>query len=349
MTFDLGTLRVNTLIVHEVPKRMVREATDGLSLSEIESPLTTELRNHFRERIATTLHAAAYDVVADPGVVSPVPQLITDYLLGRRVDIVEASQAMARHLHQCQTGVSPEGLLVVADAQLADTRALSILKLEREAGIRVHPAKVRGKTTFTVEHLQDLMLTQKTRVFKASLFTQPGRETTDLVGSVSDSQLGYQPRTVVADFFLRRFLGCAVTQRPEVLTKEFFALSEEFINTHVKDAAEKAHYHVALLAELQSNASSLHPARFADQHFGVADRQPFVAFLRSRGFPARIFEKDVSLVRSHIKRTVVDFRSGVAILAPPEAFEEHVTMKRLADGRSRVEVVDHVATVHGRK
>ena len=59
MAVDLGKLQVERLIVHEVPDRPVRGAQQQPTLSEIESPLTPDLKNYFREKITETLDQAA--------------------------------------------------------------------------------------------------------------------------------------------------------------------------------------------------------------------------------------------------------------------------------------------------
>ncbi len=55
MAVDLGKLQVQRLIVYEIPDRPVRGTQQQPTLSEIESPLTPELRNYFHEKITETL------------------------------------------------------------------------------------------------------------------------------------------------------------------------------------------------------------------------------------------------------------------------------------------------------
>ena len=63
-------------------------------------------------------------------------------------------------------------------------------------------SQLEGKSTFNLEHLRDLMLTQKTKVFTVGLFVQMGNTLESIDGAVSDNQRGYYPTTEVADFFL---------------------------------------------------------------------------------------------------------------------------------------------------
>jgi len=244
--------------------------------------------------------------------------------------------------------VNPEGLLVIVQAIIDSQHGFCVLKLEKEDGVRVRQAKVNGKATFDIQHLRDLMLTKKTKVFKAGLFVQHGDSLEEIEGLVSDNQLGSQPRTEVAEFFLHRFLGCKTRETPHVTTKKFFHIAEDFINNDVVDPVHKARYHIALLSELQSEAPTVNPRKFAENHFVVADRQKFMKALAREQFPIKVFDKDIALIKAQISRTQVDFKSGLAIIGTPETFSEHVKMTDVEDGQTRVEIVDHLRRVHGR-
>jgi hypothetical protein len=345
---DLGRLTVERLIVHEVPARPARGDGPKPVLSEIDSPLTAELRNYFRERIVGSLTTAAYDVVFDATSGSPVPGLVTEYL-GDGRSFVAKSVAIAQHLYQTQTGVNPPGLLVVARVSVQGRRALAILKLEKEEGVRVKQARVEDKRTFSIEHLRDLMLTAKTRVFKVGLFIKSDGPDNGIEGAVSDKQRGYLPKTEVADFFLKRFLGCNLLEAPDVSTKRFFNATEEFIDQEVGDPVRKARYNIALLAELNETATVLRPRDFAQRHLEVDDRQPYITFLEGKGVPTTEISKDKTLIAGQVQRLQIDFSSGLAVLGSPESFREHVQMSQLDDGRTRVQIEDRVNRVHGKR
>jgi hypothetical protein len=125
MRYDLGQLRVDKLIVHELPRHLASEAVSQPILSDIESPLTMEVKNFFREKIAGTLGSEAYDVEFDPDMTSPVPNLVSDNLGNGTTDFVVMSQEVARHLHQCQGGINPEGLLTVVQVRVENRRAFA--------------------------------------------------------------------------------------------------------------------------------------------------------------------------------------------------------------------------------
>lgn len=168
-------------------------------------------------------------------------------------------------------------------------------------------------------------------------------------GAVSDKQRGYQPKTEVADFFLKRFLGCQLLEAADITTKQFFNAAEEFINGHISDPARKARYNIALLAEMNNSSAVVRPRDFAQQHLELDDRQPFIAHLETNNLPIAVIEKDKTLVASQIQRLQVEFSSRLSVLGSPQAFQEHVKISQMEDGRTRLVIEDQLNQVHGKR
>ena len=80
MARDLGRLEIDKLIVHDVPSRRVNTSGPSPTLSEIESPLTTTVRNYIRDKVVGTLTNNSFPVVFDSTSGSPVPGLVMDNL-----------------------------------------------------------------------------------------------------------------------------------------------------------------------------------------------------------------------------------------------------------------------------
>ena len=105
MNRDLGRLDIDKLIVHDVPSRRVNTKGPSPTLSEIESPLSTTVRNYIRDKVVGTLTNNSFPVVRDDSSGSPVPGLVMDTLGGQTKPFVEASQMLATHLFSTQKGV----------------------------------------------------------------------------------------------------------------------------------------------------------------------------------------------------------------------------------------------------
>lgn len=342
---NLGRLRIERIIVHDVPKRFAGDES-GPRLSEVESTLDAELRTFFQERIKKSLASAAFDVMFDPETASPAPPLVFDQLGVRTMNFVDMSGKLAEHLYASQTGVNSAGLLTVVQAEIDGLPCLGVLKLEREAGVRLEETDQGGLRTFDIHHVKDLMLTDKTKVFKACVFVQNGADMETVAGLMSDHQRGTLPRREVADFFLKKFLGCQLREAPEVTTKRFFSETQEFINKRVAEPERKAQYLTALVATLNNNDPALSPAQFAATNLIGPDRQGLVGYLEEAGVPTSHIDKDTSLIQQHLKRTRWGFESGLSLIGPPESFEQHVVMVTPDDGEPRTEIRDTLKDVH---
>ena len=348
MNRDLGRLEIDKLIVHDVPSRRVNAQGPTPTLSEIESPLTPTVRNYIRDKVAGTLANNSFPVVFDPDSGSPVPALVMDNLDSQSTPFVEASQYVANHLFQSQTGSNPPGLLAVAQTRIEGVNSLALMKLEREAGARVAAIQHQGKSTFDVQHLSDLMLTDKTRVFKVGLFVQEGTTPESIAGLVSDNQSAQWHKSDIADFFLRRFLGCKLREEPRVTTRNYLDATEEWINDFVTDPVLKTKYEVATLAEMQRDLGSINPRTFADQNLGLADRQSYISHLEDRQVPVTEFPKDNSMVEPRLRRISMELESGVVIMAKSDVFEDKVNITEQNYGQSRIEIIDRVKGMKGR-
>ena len=271
-----------------------------------------------------------------------------DNLGTQSTPFVEASQLLANHLFQTQTGSNPPGLLAVAQTKIEGVRSLALMKLEREAGARVAATQYQGKLTFDVQHLSDLMLTDKTRVFKIGFFVQEGTTLETIRGLVSDNQAAQWHKSDIADFFLRGFLGCKLREEPRVTTRNYLDATEEWINSSVPDPVLKSKYEVAVLAEMQRNLSSINPRVFADQSLELSDRQPYISHLQERQVPVTEFPKDNSMIEPRPRRISMELESGVVIMAKTDVFEDKVHITEEGSGQSRIEIIDRVKGMKGR-
>lgn len=341
MTIDLGRLRIEKLIVHEIPSKR-SGCSSQLILSEVESPLIQEHKNFLREKIIGSLDLSAFNVAFSPNYSSPVPNIIFNNLVVQTGSFVSMSKEIALHLYNCQTGVNSAGLLTVVQALIGKNRAFAILKLEKEEGVRVKPDQFQGKATFSIEYLHDLMLTRKTKVFKVGLFIAGGNTPDSIRGKVSDEQRGYKSSIEVADFFLKKFLGCQLIEAPEIATKHFFKATEEFINNEVGEPVTKTRYEIALIATLNNQARTIHPKTFAEEHLDVNHRQKYIDYLKDSRMPIQEFDKNTNLIKQHLNRIRIEFESGLAVIGTPQAFGERVRICETDDGYTRVEIEDRL-------
>lgn len=342
---DVGTLQISKIIVHEVPTRRASGESEPPELSEVESPLDNAVRVFITNKLKGVL-GLAFEAVVDGSSESPVPGLVKELLDDAQPDFVSASQSMAEHLYGCQTGSMSEGLLAVVEAKVDGRPCSVILKLEREHGTRFQSEVINGQRTFRLDNIDDLMLTDNTKVFKVALFLRP-TDGADIEGYVSDQQRGTRAGRGVADFFLHRFLGCDFKELPLVTTKRAWEVSEAFINEKVTNPEHQTKYELALLAEMSSAGTQFNPVEFANAHLVGADRQQYLNYLEEHAVPKTSFKKDTELIEPYINLMRLESENGVKVFASRKVFQERVKVKQPSADRpeTTIEIRDDIKRV----
>jgi hypothetical protein len=303
----------------------------------------------FKEKIIETVgSSAAYDVIFDAATHSPVPQFVRQLLSAQTVNFVEISKQIAKHLHDAQGGASPGGLITVIDCALGVRRAVGILKLEKEEGVRLLETTHEGLRTFDVSYIRDLILTRKTKLFKIGFFYPPDGGGGDPGGTVCDEQRGYMPRTEVAGFFLTEFLGCCLAEDPRISTKRFFFAAQDFFNEQIKDPVERTQALVHLLSELTNQKARVNLKEFARDHLPVRNRQPFLDHMQEEGFRALTIVKNLELIESQTKKMAFEFQNGITVVGDREAFRDSVKVDRTREGAARIEITGELKKVQGK-
>lgn len=177
---DLSTFEIQDVVLHDVPRPS--DEDEHLVLTDRPIDLDDQLRTYFRRKITRSLATRGLEVLADPNESSIVRDAVAGVVAepGR---LVSASRAVAEHLYGVQTGRNSPGLLAVILGRVEAGPCLSILKLEREQGLRVHIEMEDGAAVVDVELLRDLTLTDKTKVFKTSRSGSPARRRTRSKGA----------------------------------------------------------------------------------------------------------------------------------------------------------------------
>ena len=346
---DLSLLSIVKVIIHEVPRK--QSASDDVTpiYSEVESKLDSSLSLFFREKIITSAGSKnAFAVEFDPESQNMIPVVIKEYLVGQQTDFVTMSQNIAHHLGKCQTRVNPGGLLTVIDCMIEAKRALAILKVEKEDGVRLNQSNIGGKLTFNIHYLKDLLLTKKTKLFKIGLFIQSGPQIGDIDSVISDYQRGLQTGIEVARFFLQSFLGCRLKEDPTISTKRFFEATEAFINTEILDSTEKRVLHAHLISQMFSQSTTLNPESFAREYLPTELRQKFIDHLEEKKVSIQVFDKEIDLIEKHIKNTSLIFASGIVVTGSNEVVGDYVKLSDAGQGKTRLEIEDILDKVVGK-
>jgi len=330
------------VIIHEIPVRYVGAPNQQLDLSGISEPLSGQLKPFFDRKLKASLSVHGFDVARDPDNASAIPGRIAEIIEDKK-QLVPASQQMAKHLHSVQTGVNPSGLLCVAVGKCGEKPAVAVLKLDRDEGARVQRQGKGKERSLTMSYLNDLMISGKTRILKASVFELSGKTVNSLDGRVADDQRGPSYGQDVASFFLSQFLGCKLRVEPRIATREVFTATEEFINERIEIPERKAQYTLSLLAEMQAASTDLRPRTFGEQFFKDEDQTPYRDFLKERDIDAdQAVKKDLSLIENRISRVKMETEEGLMVFGSAALINDRVDVEQ-----NRIVIRDHVVKARG--
>ncbi|CAL9328109.1 hypothetical protein SUDANB106_00015 [Streptomyces sp. enrichment culture] len=335
MSGQFAQLVVDEAIFHLVPQRKRSDPVPAeLQLSEAVCQLTDDVRTKIQANFRKVLTSYGREVVEEAEVKSALPDCVHEYLTQQR-DLVDVSTDIAQLLWDCQKGSSPAGLLLVAAARLAGRRALLIVKLEQEGGLRAQDIVVDGLRTFDMSYFADLLMTEHNKVYKAALFCVDGiTEEGRIGGWAADKQLSGK----MAQFWLQAFLGCRQKEDPQLLTQNFHQAAVDWVDQKVSDPEKSVRYLMAVLVELRTNTPTLDPTAFAASHLDLYDQDDFLGYLDSQNIPTTVFDKDVARVATRLSELRLGFESGIFIVAPVKRVYEDIKIEDHPNGTSTVTV-----------
>lgn len=351
MRLSLRNLQVEELIVHDIPKklsqRVLRETPDTPSelpvLSQAASPVNSAIVSFFHDRITGTIGStAAIDVIFNPSSGSPIGTLMNEYFSGNENRRILITQEIAQYLFNIQNAQNSSGLLLFVRCSLTEHTVLAILKVEREEGVRVKQQIMSdGLMTFDVEHIRDLMLTKKTKLFKIILFYL---EENIIKGILCDQQRGYSNKDV-ADFFISDFLGCMLTEEPQILTKKYFEVTQKYINEKINSPEQKGALLNHLVSELTDQNGMINPTDFARRVLPANQRDEYVRYIQENGATIGSFTKEISMIESKLQRIQYEFISGISVFGSQEAINSKLRVNDMENGEMRMEIVDRLKQV----
>lgn len=346
--FDIGSLEIEKIIFHEIKRQKKGPKKDPPVFSEIESDLDNAAKNVINSRIILTIGSPkSHDIIFSPDNSSPVPEIIKNLLKKRNSglpnvipDFVRTSKKIAQHLNEIQTGVNPGGFVTVIIGKNKKYNFVALLKIERDEGVRLEETERDGKKTFKINNIKDLILTKNTKFFKISLFLSDNIEEGKYRGMICDNQLS--GKTDYANFFLKRFLGCTLTEDPLIKTKDFFESSMNFFKQNVDDPVIQSKYRLHLFSYLSNEGNTIQPRKFASSALQTKHRDSYENYLVDKGVGINDIIRNTALIDRSIKSMVLEFENGIKIIGNQDKFEENVKTEQLKNGETKAEVISRL-------
>jgi nucleoid associated protein NdpA len=315
---DLASMQVGRVIFHDVP-RSVKGVTAEPTLSDVETEIDPIRKSHLKKKLTQVLGSrSAYPVVfkIDSGSLVPT-EVRTLTKVHKPQQYVEASQRLARYLLEHQVGSVSPGLLCVISVTASSLNGLVLMKLEREEGAQLQPSGEPGKRTFMMSVLDNLVLTDGTRLFKSAMFLRTGPGDDDFRAAACDSQLNVMSSDDMAKFWMR-YLGTTFEEEPRVATYRFYEATMRFVNHAVTDPLVKNDIYESLHSELKANKKTFSPKTFIQEYIPHNLQKPVREHFEIEKVSSNAFQKDLSDIEGKLRRRSYETHKGAMITVPVE-------------------------------
>lgn len=336
-SIDLSSISIERLIIHDIPKRLKRDETIKPLYSEQESVTSDGMRLFFKGKIIEALNnKKAFKICIDPENPSIVPSWVKAIISDDDDVFIDHSKRMADKLLEAQDGVNAAGILLVIICKIAQEKACVIMKLERDRGVQL---KLNEETkSFDLQDVENLMLTQKTRIFKVALLLDRNILKTNYDGMLTDYQIDMKAKKEIRTYFMSEFLGYKPFADPKFTTQQFYNLTRTFIDS-LDDEIQKAEYTQDLNSYVQRNNNTISPREFAEDYLKTTEHQNnYKAYIKEKDFSySSAFLKDPSLIETRIKRFTLKFANGISIMGDKGSFDNNVKLEKIETGEHKGE------------
>lgn len=343
-SIDTSTLEITSIIVNDIPKHKKNDNSNEPEYSETISTLTVGLRLFFKDKITQALNSSkALYICYEDETLSPVPRLIEKLLSEKGQNIIPQSKAISSHLYNSQNGGNSAGIVVIVYGKVNSQDSCIILKLERDKGARLTRNNVTK--TYEIEEIQNLMLTEKTKIFKVVIFINRKDFNANYDGILFDQQISIASKmNEITTWFLSKFLGCLAYNAPRIATKNFYNYTRAFIDT-VEDKLTVAKYLSDLNSYLQKNSSTLNPKEYADDYLKSEHKDDYKDFLKKRKFNFSVFQKDLHYVKNKINKMMVKFINGITIINDKGSIHDKIKLSKTNDGQHKAEIISKIKNI----
>jgi hypothetical protein len=318
---DFARLKITRTVFHDVPNRPKTVETKPI-LADLETKIEGGKAKILYDRITQVLgskHAYGMRFSATPA--TNVPSDVRKFTSKDHTsaEFVAMSRELANCLFAQHNGATSSGLLCVMQVTVGPQSGLVILKLERQEGAEIKFSGEEGKRVFDFDVLENLILTDKTRLFKSAIFLRTDTGDDDFVLGGCDSQ-GPGTSDDVARFWLT-YLGCELEEEPRVSTRKWFDACLAFANEQITDAVDKNTFYESVHSELKSNRRNVSPRQFVEDYVPPPLRVPYRQFLEERNVSLQSFTKDISEIKPRLRRKALHTAHGISITVPEDEGE----------------------------
>lgn len=347
MSFE--NLSISRLIIHEVFARAADKALVQPTYGAQLLVLPLDARDALQARITNALGKSSH------GVEMAIREVGEDSTWHKAKEIIEAqgddarfinlSQSIASKLAVTQTNRTiPGGIVVVIEGTCGNPPRsfMCVIKAEPHGGF----TKRQAGGHLTLEYIKELILTPQAKLYKIGAFLRQDQAaataqnpTNGWKAFLFDDQITQGNKHSAAQYFYETFLGLTFPSNSAFQTKQFHALTKEFIRNANVSSEKKIDLLNALTTYLKTDqGATIQVGSFSQNYLGDAALQDaYAAYMGQKNFPTTAIHKDLSEVQSQLRLRKLTFGHDIKLTAPADQFENYV----------RIESIDGEPDEHG--
>jgi len=334
---DISTIEFRKCIYHEIlhleTDRVVRPPIYEEELLALDG----QTERLFRKRLVEALGRDSRCISLIEGKESILPKV--QFLLNSTKDdqFISCSKEIAEHLAKNQkTRVIPGGILFVVSgvAGIDDNPFVAIMKSETQNGLAKQKLE-SGKTS--LQYINDLLMTKEKKLYKVGMFVK-------IVGGyeilVYDESMNTKETLQPTTYFYRDFLGCEVAPTNSAYTLEFYKQSKDLIRKSSWSDNRKVEVADGLYSYLKLDQNQTASVQeFANRYLANDDEIEYYTSGFS-GLPCarKAFQKDLTHLKTKLKRRNMEFQHGIKITGTPESLQEFVNIQKSEADSTLVEI-----------
>lgn len=356
MSVQLENFIINRLVIHEIFKR---EATGSVPpalnavLTNLEPRGSAELQNRVVEAVGHDSHSIVMNIVqTDEG---SVYANISPFLNGMKNDdeFVAMSQRLVNKLVQSQNSqIIPGGIVIIFQGTTgcSENKYIGIIKADKLSGFAV---STTSDQTTVMNYLSNLLLTPQQKLYKVALAVRNTEGDvgagipTDISVCVFDSNNNKAASNASATYFYDTFLGCAFQRNNDVLTKDFFNFTKEYITQKSNlTGPQKIDTMSALYVYMKVRTESiLNVNDFAQTYLPTPSaKDAYKSYMASKKVPATDISRDLSMIASKLKKRRIKFTNAVDVYAPVDNFSDNVSVISSDEGSTTLKIKGTIKT-----
>lgn len=341
-------LILNRVIAHQVyPK-----GTDGNEVQPFLSKSLITLNTAFKSIISSRIVAAVGSdshcvememVDTSPGNTS----VLGKNLIHTDQDFITYSHVLTRKLSSAQQ-VSrniPGGLVLFFSGTVnsQNHKFWGVLKAEKLDGLNA----VQNGDSIELELVDDLFLTPQTKMYKIGMFVQESETDEDSGEIIVNERIFIFDQNMTTDetkapaiYFHRTFLGARFSPTDKKLTRDFYNIARDFINSSTQiDPEDKPVFIDDLKSYLRGTQPTFHVRDFAIEYFeDLALVENFCSAMSAKGIPDTSVAKDTTYIKTKLKRRSLGFTNSIKIIGNADTFGDNVVVGEFVGGFTEIKI-----------